>query len=102
MCEKIFQLTATAPAPPRPPLARWFSGSFPPLARPGRGRSVARLTKIRQGGREGGSASALLSCWTGLGIYRTIELMSRLVLPLTLFLILIFKTMECLAAGKSA
>ena len=102
MCEKIFQLTATAPAPPRPPPARWFSGSFPfpPLARPGRGRSVARLTKIRQGGRE---EAPRLSCpWRGLGIYRTIELMSRLVLPLTLFLMLIFKTMECLAAGKSA
>ena len=76
----------------------------PPLARPGRGRSVARLTKIRQGGREGGSASALLSlsCWTGLCIYRKIKLLSRLALFLTLFLILIFKTMECLAAGKSA
>ena len=50
MCEKIFQLTATSPAP-LSLLARWFSGSFP--SRPRWLDAVARSVDKNLRGREG-------------------------------------------------
>ena len=61
MCEKIFQLTATAPAPPLSLLARWFSGS----SFPGRGRSVDKNSRARERERERegeGERTPWLSC----------------------------------------